>query len=150
MKQPKVDPSPPMMITMKISTLTCAPICGITFCWKHAPHHPAEPPASAEPTTNTPTNSVRMRVAETLDHLAVLHAGPRTRQADLGAVSARTGISTRTSGTDRQCEHAIFADCSIADQQRSAQGASGNGNGRCSGPQTNLDQFLADDHAAQS
>jgi hypothetical protein len=57
---PVVEPRPPMISTMKISTLTCAPICGTTFCW-YRPHITPPRPASALPTTNTPMNSTRMR-----------------------------------------------------------------------------------------
>jgi len=60
MKQPSVEPRPPMMMTMKISTLTCAPICGDTACW-YRPHITPPRPASAEPATNTPTNRRWMR-----------------------------------------------------------------------------------------
>ena len=49
-----------MMMTMKISTLTWPPICGVTFCW-YRPHITPPRPASALPATNTPMKSRLIR-----------------------------------------------------------------------------------------
>jgi len=60
MKQPPTEPRPPMMMTMKVSTIISCPIEACACSWLKAHIRPPRP-ARPEPAMNTPTNSRRMR-----------------------------------------------------------------------------------------
>ena len=71
MKQPPIEPSPPMMMTMKTSTMTLVAHRGVHVLAVQRPHHAAEAGerrAGHEHADEQPADAI----AERLDHLAVL------------------------------------------------------------------------------
>ena len=99
------DPSPPMMMTMKINTFTCAPICGMTFVLV-APRarRPARPARAAA--ANTATN--RRAGCDSPAPRPFRRSPPRRApEANLGAVQGPRQQREHDHANE-DGEHAIF------------------------------------------
>src|SRR2546421_377626 len=104
MKQPPIEPRPPMMTTMKTSTVRSFPIEACT-CSRYSAHITPPRPASPDPTMNTPRNKRRMghdQPAGGHQDLLEMLAVHREDQYALDQQPERTGDRHRQHGGRRQ------------------------------------------------